>query len=228
MASILRATPCASGPSGPQRRQRQGRSSASGCSLTRSTRRYLCARPEHDDRLPPKRRDISTAHTLPLFLSILSKTDVNESALALGWWPHITRGVSTTAPGAPSGSWSRLHGRRTTIPFALATRCVSQACQGGQVRWAGSGRAGGPRSPLAAGKMWEFLSLGGKGSSPRLLPIPFFCEQKDSHWRRMAWLGLGGRSSPRLGHIWARTLVPPALSAITVPNTRSLLSNSTF
>lgn len=71
--------------------------------------------------------------------------------------------------------------------------------------------------------------MGGERSSPRLLPIPFFREQKDSHrWRRMAWVGLGGRSSPRLGHIWARTLVPPVLSAITAPNTRFLLSNSTF
>ena len=184
---------------GPQRR-RQGRASASGCSSTGKHPAPPVHTTEDDDRLSPKRRDICTARRYPLFFSILSRqTRVRSSP----GWPHITRGVSTTAPArqAAPGYGCTAAARRSPSFCDQGARADRYYRHAG--RWA-AGQAG-PRS-LAAGKLWEFLSLGGEGSSPRLLPIPFF---KDSTRAACVWAWPGGgRSSPRFGHIWARTLVP--------------------
>lgn len=119
MASILRATPCASRP-GPQR-QRQGRTSSSGCSSRGPP--SATVRTSNTDGRPAPRENISISVSLLLLLKIaarnLGHADTRESALALGvvapYYPWAYPPPLRARQAAP---WLRLHGRRTTIPFS--------------------------------------------------------------------------------------------------------------
>lgn len=178
----------------PQKRQRQGRSSASGCSLTRSTPGATCAHAPKmtTGLLPREEASPRPVHSPPPFY--FEQTDVSESALALDGGPTLPVGYPPplrARQGAP-GQGCTAAARRS--PSLSRPRCQSGRAGKLAGRWTG-GQAG-PRSPLAAGKMWEFLSLGGEGSSPRLLPIPFFREQKDSH--HLAPPGLAWVAAPPL------------------------------
>lgn len=165
MASILRATPCASRP-GPQR-QRQGRTSSSGCS-SRGPPSATVRTSNMDGRLTP-RENISISVSLLLKIAARTwATQTEESPPSpWGWWPHIIRGRIHHR----SGRAKRLLGYGCTAAARRSPSLATKASGRAGKRW--DRRAGGSR-PLAAGKMWEFLSLGGERSSPRLLPIPFF------------------------------------------------------
>lgn len=171
-----------------------------GLVLTHSTQRRLCARPKMTTgSLSPKTQEEGHVHgPSPSPLLFYFEQADKSPLLALGW-PHITRGVSTTAPArqAAPGYGCTAAARRSPSSCDQGARadryCMHLPRCLGLGRWAGG--QGGPR-PLAAGKLWEFLSLGGEGSSPRLLPIPFFREQRFPLAPHACGLGLGVAAPP--------------------------------
>lgn len=201
MASILCATPCASESghqASAQRQGRQGRTSTSGYFLAENKHTALPFTCAHGLAAPvclnttagysQREKGHLRTHRSPL-LFYFEQTQTEFRARLGGPILPVEYPPPLRARQAVPGS--RLHGRLDD-----------------PLLWQPSVRAGGQGGsrPLAAGKLWAFLTLGPEGGSPRLLPIPFVREQKIP--TGVAGWTWGGRSSTRFGRIWARTLVP--------------------